>query len=72
MKFGKICVRDIDIDIVSDIDRIPFQCGDQLLENEEKKKEKHEIEPDKEKPKVLNLLKSTAFVHRSDKRNFRD
>jgi hypothetical protein len=49
MKFCNICVRDIDID------RIPFQCGDKFLEHEEK--EKHEIEPDKEKPNVLNLLK---------------
>jgi hypothetical protein len=84
MKFCKIYVRDIDIDI----DRIPFQCGDKLPENgerknekerqrkrkkerkkekerkrkkekerkkeRERKKEKHEIGPDKEKPKVLN------------------
>jgi predicted nucleic acid-binding Zn ribbon protein len=53
MKFCNICVRDIDIDN----DRIPFQCGEKLPENEERKKEKHEIEPDKKKPKVLNLLK---------------
>jgi hypothetical protein len=53
MKLCKICVRDVDIDI----DRIPFQCGDKLLENEEKEKEKHEIEPDKKELKVWNLLK---------------
>jgi hypothetical protein len=52
MKFCKICVRDIDIDIDIDIDRIPLQCGHKLLENEER--EKHEIEPDKEKPKVFD------------------
>jgi hypothetical protein len=57
MKFCKIYVHDIDIDI--DINRIPFQCGDKLQENEEKErereeKEKHEIRPDQEKPKVLN------------------
>jgi hypothetical protein len=37
-----------------DIDRVPFQCADKLPENDERKKDKHEIEPDKEKPKVLN------------------
>jgi hypothetical protein len=64
MKFCDICVRDIDIDL------IPFQCGDRFLEHEERKEEKHEIEPDKEKPKVLNFLKSTVFVHPSDNRHF--
>jgi hypothetical protein len=59
MKFCNIYVRDIDADIHIDIDHIPFQCGDKLAENEERKKEKekHEIELDKEKLKVLNSLK---------------
>jgi hypothetical protein len=44
---------DIEIDI--DIDRITFQCGDKLPEmKKEQEKEKHEIEPDEEKSKVLN------------------
>jgi hypothetical protein len=36
MTFCTISVRDIDIDI----DRIPFQCGDKLAGNEERKEEK--------------------------------
>jgi hypothetical protein len=53
MKFCKIYVLDSAIDI----DRIPFSCGDKLPENEQRKKAKHKIEPDNEKPKVLNPLK---------------
>jgi hypothetical protein len=45
MKFCKIYVLNIDID------RIPFQCGEKFPENEKRKK--HEMESDKEKPKVL-------------------
>jgi hypothetical protein len=46
MKFCKIYVRDIDIDI----DRIPFQCGDELPENEnENENEEKEKEKENEK-----------------------
>jgi hypothetical protein len=40
MKFCTIRVRDTDIGIDIDIDRIPFQCGYKLPENEERERKR--------------------------------
>jgi hypothetical protein len=63
MKFCKIYVLDID--------RISFQCGGQFVENEERKKEKHEIESDKEKPKILNRFEINCICSSLGQSEFR-
>jgi hypothetical protein len=70
-----MCVCDIDIDIDIDIFGIPFQCEAKLSEDEEKEKEndKHEIEPDKKRLKVVNSFEINCIcssLGQSDNRNF--